>query len=116
MFEYPVGARERTIETGGCAVAGGVDAVFVEEVDHRHNTRHIDSREVADAAAFVGWCAEVGETVLGDIALADGVLGIGVVGGEDVEVGVGGIVEVAGAEGTGEDGGEEEEGGDDCCG
>jgi len=100
MFEDPVCAGEGAVETGCCAVAGRVDAVFVEEVDHRDDAGHVDAGEVADAAAVVGWCGEVGEAVLGDAAFADGIVGVGIAGREDVDVCVGVVVAVAGAEGS----------------
>jgi len=93
-----------------CAVAGAVDAVFEVQVDHGDDAGDVDAFEVADAAAVVGGCLELGELGLGDFPLADGPVVVLLLVGEDVDVGVGVVVVVAadGSEGTGEDGGSKE--------
>lgn len=114
MLEDPVGAALWAIETLSCAVAGGVDAVFEVEVDHCDDAGDVDALEVADATTVVGGGLELREFVLGDFSLADGPVVVLVSGREDVDVGVGVVVSVAGAAGEGgrKDGGGEE-GGED---
>jgi hypothetical protein len=119
MLEDPVGAGLGCVETLGCAVAGVVDAILEEEIDLRHDARDVDSAEIADAAAVVGGCLELWELMLGDLAAADGVVVVGVVAGEHVDIGVVIVVLIADAEtfeGGAEDGGGEEEGGENGVG
>jgi len=102
----PVGAGGGVVETLCGAVAGAVDAVFEVEVLHRHDARDVDAGKVADAAAVFGWGLEERELMLGDLALADGVVVVLVVGGEDVDVSVGIIILIAdfvGREGSRDD-------------
>jgi len=46
VFKDPVGAGLRSLETGAGAVASGVDAILVVEVDHGHNSSDINTLEV----------------------------------------------------------------------
>jgi hypothetical protein len=61
MLVDPVGAGEGAGEAGGDAVAGGVDAVAVVEVDFGDDAGHVDALEVANAAGFAAGDHEVGE-------------------------------------------------------
>lgn len=84
-----------------------------------HDTGDVDTWEVANAAAIVGRGLELGEYALGDLALADGVVVIPVAAMEDVDVLVGVIAIIAGAdssEGLGKGGISEEESGKDGAG
>jgi len=92
VLEDPVGAGCRGLETALCAVAGIVDSVAEEEIDFGDNTSDIDAGEVSDASTIVGRCLEVGELVLGDLPLADGVIVVLVARWENVDVGVGVVV------------------------
>jgi len=74
VLEDPVGAGLWAVEAGNGAVAGRVDAILAVEVDHGHDTSDIDAREVSHTSAIVGWSLELRELVLGDLALADGVV------------------------------------------
>jgi len=74
VLEDPVGAGLWTLEAGNGAVAGRVDAILEEEVDHGHDTSDIDGWEVSHTSSIVGWSLELRELVLGDLALADGVV------------------------------------------
>lgn len=74
VFEDPVGASFGPVETLSCAVAGRVDAIFVIQVDHGHDTGDIDALEVSNTSSIVGWGLELRELPLGDLALADGVV------------------------------------------
>jgi len=98
VLEDPVGAGCWCLKASSGAVAGGIDAILVEEIDLGHNTGDIDAREIADASTIVRWSLEVRELVLGDFALADRPVVVLVLGGEDVDVGVGVVVCVAAAE------------------
>jgi len=72
VFKDPVGAGLRSLETGAGAVASGVDAILVVEVDHGHNSSDINTLEVPDAATVVRRSLKLRELVLGDLSLADG--------------------------------------------
>ena len=115
MLEHPVGAGCWGLETFGGAVAGVVDAIFVEEVDHGHDAGDVDAGEVADAAAVVRGGLKGRELMFGHFALADGVVVVLVSGREDVDVMVGVIVLVALADAlkrSSEDAGCEDESGE----
>lgn len=72
VFKDPVGAGLRSLETGAGAVASGVDAILVVEVDHGHNSSDINTLEVPDAATIVRRSLKLRELILGDLSLADG--------------------------------------------
>jgi len=82
VLEHPVGASFWALEACVNAVAGGVDAILVVEVDHGDNAGDVDAWEVSHAASIVVWCLEEGELILGDLSLADSVVGILVSAGE----------------------------------
>jgi len=73
VLEDPVGASLRSIQTLNGTVAGRFDPIFEIKVDHGHYPSNIDRWEIADAASIVGRGLELGELVLGDSSLADGV-------------------------------------------
>lgn len=95
MLEDPVGAAGGGFETAGCAVAGGVDAVFVVEVYHGDNTSDINAREVADTSAIIGRGLQTRELMLGNFAFADGIVVVFVSPREDVDILVGVIILIA---------------------
>ena len=88
VFEDPVGASLRTIQTSNGTVAGRVDAILVVKVDHGNDTSDVDAPKVADTSSIVGWRLELRELPLRDLALADSVVVVLVVAGEDVELAV----------------------------
>jgi len=115
VLEDPVGAAGGGFETAGCAVAGGVDAVFVEKVYHSDNTSDINAREVADTSALVGRSLQSRELMLGNFASADGIVVVFVSPREDVDIFVGVIILIALAkavEGTSKDARSEKDGGE----
>lgn len=119
MFENPVGAGFGTFQTSSGAVAGRVDAILVVKVDHGNNTSDVDAPEIADTSSIVGWCLELREFALRDLVLADSIVVVPVVAGEDVDIPVAFIVIVAFvlAEWTSEDrGGKSEDGENGGCG
>jgi len=71
MLEDPVRAAGGTREAGGDAVAGAVDAIFVEEVCLCYDACHVDALVVAHAAAVVAGGGKVGELVLVYFVAAD---------------------------------------------
>jgi len=98
MLEHPIGAALWAVETLNCAVAGRVDTVFEKQVDHGDDAGDVDAFEVAHAATVVGGGLELGELGFCDLSLADGPVVVLVLGGEDVDVGVGVVVCVTAAE------------------
>jgi hypothetical protein len=88
VFEDPVGAGLGFLEAGADTVAGGVDAIFVVEIDHGHDTSDINAREVADAATIIRRGLQLRELALGDLSLADGVVVVVISRWENVDVGV----------------------------
>jgi hypothetical protein len=117
VLEDPVGAAGWGLETLSCAVAGGVDAVFKEEVLFGYDAGNINTGVVANTSTVFGGGYKTRELVLGDLALADGIRVKGITAGEDVDVGIIVIVIIAEAERTGESGGSKNEGGENgsCC-
>jgi hypothetical protein len=118
VFEDPVGASLRTIQTSNGTVAGRVDAILVVKVDHGNDTSDVDAPEVADTSSIVGWCLELREFALGDLALADSVVVVLVAVGEDIDIAVAIIAIVASvlAEWASEDrGGKSEDGENGGC-
>jgi len=119
VFIDPVGACFRTIQTSNGTVAGGVDAILVVKVDHGNDTSDVDAPEVADTSSIVGWCLELREFPLRDLALADSVVVVLVAAGEDVDIAVAVIAVVASvlAEWASKDrGGKSEDGENGGCG
>jgi len=49
VFKDPVGASLRSFKTRNGTIAGRVDAILGEEIDHGHDTRDINSREITVA-------------------------------------------------------------------
>jgi len=78
VLEDPIGAGLGAVEAGNGAVAGRIDAILVEEVHHGHDTSDIDAWEISHTSSIVVWSLELREHVLGDLALADGVVGIAI--------------------------------------
>lgn len=118
VFKDPVGARLRTIQTSDGTVAGRIDAILVVKVDHGNGTSDVDAPEVADTSSIVGWRLELREFPLCDLALADSIVIVLVVAGEDVDTVVAIIAIVASvlAEWASEDrGGKSEDGENGGC-
>jgi len=118
VFEDPVGARLRSLQTSTSTVAGRVDAILVVKVDHGNDTSDVDAPEVADTSSIVGWCLELREFAFRDLALADSIVVVLVVAGEDIDFAVAIIATVASvlAEWASEDrGGESEDGENGGC-
>ena len=118
VFVDPVGARFRTIQTSNGTVASRLDAILVVKVHHGNDTSDVDSPEVADTSSIVGWCLELREFPLRDLALADSVVVVLVATGEDVDIAVAVIAIVASvlAEWASEDrGGKSENGENGGC-
>jgi len=86
VLVHPIRARCRIIQTGSGTIACRVDTILEIEVDHGNDTGNVDSPEVSHTASIVGWSLELRELSLGDLALADGVVIVLVVAGEDVEI------------------------------
>jgi hypothetical protein len=86
VFIDPVGARLWAIQTSNGTVAGRVDAILVVKVDHGNNTGDVDAPEVTDTSSIVGWCLELREFPLRDLALADSVVIVLVVVGKDIDI------------------------------
>jgi len=53
MFVDPVGARGGTGETGCRAIACGINAILLEEVDFGNDAGHVDTTKVAGAATVI---------------------------------------------------------------
>jgi hypothetical protein len=88
VLKDPISTGLRTVETSSGTVAGRVDAILVVKVDHGNDTSDIDALEVTNTSSILGWCLELRELPLGNLALADGVVIVLVVAGEDVDVAV----------------------------
>jgi len=116
MLKNPVGAGCGSLEAASGAVAGTVYPIAEEEVDFSHNTSDVDTWEVTDAAALVGWCLKVWELVSGDLPFANGVIVVSVAYGEHVDIAIRVIALVAHAKALecgAEDAGAQKESGED---
>jgi len=113
VLEHPIRAAGGRFEAARCAVAGTMYAVAEKKIDLGDDARHVDTGEVADTSAVIGGL-EVREVVLGDLPFADGVVGVAVAGGEDVDVVVGIVVLITDSEAF--EGGAENSGAQKECG
>jgi len=114
MLEHPVGTAGGGFEATGCAVAGGVDAVFVVEVDHSDHTCDINAGEISHASTLVRGCLQSRKLMLGDFPSANSVVIVLVPTRKDVDIVVGVIILIALAkavEGTSKDARSEKDGG-----
>lgn len=86
VLEDPVGAGVWSLETGNGTITSRVDAIFMEQVDHGNDASDVHAWEVTDAPSIIRWGLELRELILGDLSLADGVVVVTVLVGEDVDV------------------------------